>query len=298
VSCFHPLDAWSRLKKSGKREIWFPKLHNYESGDQRITLPCGRCIGCRLDRSRDWALRCVKEAQLHEENCFVTLTYRDEDLPHDGSLVKPHWQKFVRKLRKRISPRKVRYFHAGEYSELGRPHYHALLFGYDFKDRVIFKRAKEGNLYTSETLDDIWGKGFTSVGDVTFESAAYVARYCLKKVYGEKSDEHYERVYEWGTVFIEPEYSTMSRRPGIAKQWYDEFKDDAYPSDYITSDGRKMRPPRYFDEMLTLEKPEVMKEIKEKRIRSIKHKDNTPERLRDREIVKNAQLLQLKRSLE
>ncbi len=203
-------------------------------------------------------------------------------------------------FRKRIEPKKIRFFHAGEYGDqLGRPHYHAIIFGYDFGDRKFFKETNGVQLDTSEELKSIWKKGHCSVGDATFESAAYVARYIMKKINGEKEKEHYERIdYMTGEVVqLPPEYTTMSRRPGIGKKWYDKFKTDAYPKDFVTLKGAKYPLPRFYDNLFELENPEVFKEIKEKRIRNINREDQTRKRLLAREQVKLAQLNQLKRSL-
>lgn len=203
-------------------------------------------------------------------------------------------------FRKKIEPKKIRFFHAGEYGDLlGRPHYHAIIFGHDFDDRVFFKETNGVKLDTSEKLRSIWKKGHCSVGDVTFKSAAYVARYIMKKISGDKQKDHYERVdHMTGEVVQLPqEYTTMSRRPGIGKEWFDKFKKDAYPSDFITHEGSKYSLPRYYDNMFEMENPKVMKEIKQKRIDNIHKEDNTRQRLEAREKVKIAQLTQLKRSI-
>lgn len=210
----------------------------------------------------------------------------------------------MKKLRREILPKTVRFFHAGEYGdELGRPHYHAILFGYDFQDRKFFKETNGVKLDISKELESIWSKGICSVGNVTFESAAYVARYIMKKINGEKAEDHYTRIdYETGEIIIlPPEYTTMSRGGkdghGIGKQWYDKFKSDAYPSDYITHNGTKYRPPRFYDNLYQIDDPSGYKELKQKRIDSIHHEDQTRKRLEVREQVKVAQFNQLKRSL-
>lgn len=300
MSCFYPLDAFGRQKEGKKLQVIFPKNYQHEEGDYELKLPCGRCIGCRLDRSRDWALRCVHEGQLHEEKCFITLTYSEKNLPEMGMLKKKDFQRFMNSFRKKIEPKRIRYYHAGEYGEqLGRPHYHAIIFGYDFSDRIPFKETNGVKLDVSEELESIWKKGHCSVGDVTFESAAYVARYIMKKINGDQEDSHYNRIdYMTGeNVKLPAEYTTMSRRPGIGKDWYDKFKADAYPSDFVTHKGKKYRLPRFYDNLYELEEPGMFKEMKEKRIQNIHHEDQTRKRLRAREEVKLAQLNQLKRSL-
>lgn len=169
---------------------------------EAVQLPCGQCIGCRLDYSLHWAVRCMHEAQMHDENCFLTLTYSDEHVPSSGSLDKGALQKFWKRLRKRFPERRIRYFACGEYGErLHRPHYHACVFGFDFPDRELFMMREGIPLYTSEALAQCWPFGFCSIGDVTFESAAYVARYACKKITGEAASRHYERIdYETGEI--------------------------------------------------------------------------------------------------
>jgi len=252
MACFYPIHGWrSRSSNpSGKRSIVFTRSSGHV--DRAVTIACGQCIGCRLERSRQWALRLMHEAALHLDNCFITLTYADENVPIGGTLVKQDFQKFMKRLRKK-TPERIRYYMCGEYGDtFGRPHYHAILFGKTFNDLVELKRIDGAPLYTSKSLADTWGKGHVTVGDVTFESAAYVAKYCLKKVTGEAAHEHYERCDPLtGEIYnVEPEYSTMSRRPGIAHEWFDKFKSDCYPSDFVISRNRKMRPPRYYEKLL------------------------------------------------
>ena len=143
--------------------------------------------------------------------------------------------------------KKIRYFHAGEYGEKNdRPHYHVILFNCNFSDRKPLKGFK--GLTTSETLNSIWGKGYSSIGDVTFESASYVAGYIQKKITGKLKDSHYAVIDpDTGEYFgqRQQEYATMSRRPGIAGLWLAQHKSDIYPSDNIHINGREMRPPKY-----------------------------------------------------
>jgi len=114
-----------------------------------IKIPCGQCTGCRLDRSKAWAIRCYHESMMWEENCFATLTYDDEHLPKNSSLDKRDLQKFFKRLRKKYEPKKIRYYACAEYGEKSfRPHYHAAIFNISFADRKEWKRTKEGILYT------------------------------------------------------------------------------------------------------------------------------------------------------
>lgn len=213
----------------------------YDTTGKFIVLPCGQCMACRLNKSRDWATRCVLEAKMHEKNCFITLTYSEENCPPDMSLQKQDFTNFIKRLRKNTGE-KIRYYAAGEYGDLhGRPHFHACLFGYKPDDLVLWQVRDGVPLYKSETLSKAWQyRGFVSVGDVTFESAAYVARYVTKKITGNRADEHYQG--------RQPEYTVMSRRPGIASRFFEKYSTDIYGKDFIViRDQIKCKPPRYFD---------------------------------------------------
>lgn len=164
MMCYKPIDGWysREVNPSGKRSIVFDRNQAYDTGHQ-LQVPCGKCIGCRLERSRQWAIRCMHEASLYEDNCFITLTYNDDHLPSNGSLDKTHFQKFLKRLRKSIYPQKLRYYHCGEYGdEGGRPHYHAIIFGWSPSDKVLISTEdKQGitcHRYLSESLTQIWGK--------------------------------------------------------------------------------------------------------------------------------------------
>jgi hypothetical protein len=220
MPCYKPLEAWysKDVNPSGRRGIVFnPSLALQR--DDPINISCGQCIGCRLERSRQWAIRCMHEASLHEENSFITLTFSPEHLvarDNPWSLDVRDWQLFMKRLRKRTG-KKIRFYHCGEYGELHkRPHYHACLFGYDFPDKRLWRVVNGQRLYTSYFLQELWPYGFSTIGTVTFESAAYVARYIMKKVSGKNADDYYQWFDdETGEIFDRhPEYTTMSRRPG------------------------------------------------------------------------------------
>mgnify|MGYP000216674262 CR=1 FL=1 len=302
MPCYKPLKGWAARERAatGRRGIVF----NLKDGlvDRPMDVPCGQCIGCRLERSRQWAIRCVHEATLHRDNVFITLTYNDENLPESGTLVKKHFQDFMKRLRKHIHPKKVRYYHCGEYGdENHRPHYHALLFGYDFIDKVKYSDNGENSLYISETLNKIWGKGYCYIGSVTFESAAYVARYIMKKITGENAEDHYSSLdLETGEIHkIIPEYTTMSRKPGIGQGWYEKYKDDTYKDDTIVVRGQPMRPPHYYDTQLEKEDRNQHDNLKRvRKLEGIKNKHNsTGRRLIVREKVATSKATQLKRKL-
>lgn len=219
-----------------------------------MMLSCGSCIGCRIEKARQWAVRCVHEASLYSKNCFVTLTYDDRFIPDGGSLDPRHFVLFMKKLRNRYGP-KIRFFQAGEYGEqLARPHHHALLFNFDFPDKELFKETPSGRLYRSPSLEELWGRGFCSIGDVTFQSASYVARYILKKITGEQASGHYGDK--------RPEYTTMSRRPGIGREWFEMWKDDVFPRDFVVSDGKPLKVPDYYTRLFEKERPEAAAAVK------------------------------------
>jgi hypothetical protein len=318
MPCYKPLKAWKarRANPSGKRGITFNKSEGFS--DQPVELPCGQCIGCRLEKSRQWAMRCMNEAQLHEDNCFLTLTYDDKHLPPNANLHLPHFQKFLKRLRKSLHPQKIRFFHCGEYgqndpqnpkhneqygiSELGRPHYHALIFGW-IPDDLELIRDKDGiRLYMSHYLEKLWPYGYNTVGSVTFDSAAYVARYCVKKINGDNKSDHYRRTnpQTGETIEINSEYTTMSRRPGIGTGWYEKYKSDVFPKDYTVINGKRVKPPKFYDSILEKEDLELYNNIKAARVRNAKRnkEENTPERLAQKEQVKNAQNSMLIRPLD
>lgn len=302
MPCYKPLQGWrSRFRnESGKRSIVFKRSDALV--DMPVEVPCGQCIGCRLERSRQWAMRCVHEASLHKANCFLTLTYSPEFLPSGGTLVKRHFQLFLKRLRKRFSHKRIRYFHCGEYGEEGaRPHYHAIIFGFDFPDKVVQAEVRGNRIFTSAILDELWGKGFCTIGSVTFESAAYVARYVMKKVTGEAAEKHYESVIlETGEVVSRlPEYVTMSLKPAIGAGWYDKFSGDVFPSDEVIIRGRPMKPPAFYFRRLEAANPDLHAMLRGRRVQmSKKHAyDNLPHRLRVREKCKEAQTSLLKRKI-
>jgi len=232
-----------------------------------VSVKCGQCLGCRLERKRGWAIRAVHEAQMHESNSFLTLTYDKEHLPKDGSVNVRHWQLFAKKLRKEKGP--FRFFHCGEYGETNqRPHYHACIFGHDFSEDRTMHTQKGGHpLWVSGELSKLWSNGFSTIGTLSFDSAAYVAGYCVKKTTGTKRDESLERVnYETGEVTdVKAEYATMSRRPGLGYTWYQKFKSDVYPEDVVIQKGQVFRPPKYYDTLLAKEDPELWEKIQARR---------------------------------
>lgn len=241
----------------------------------------------------------MHEADLYNENCFITLTFSKEHLPADYSISVRDWQLFMKKLRFHYS-NKIRFYMCGEYGDLNlRPHYHAILFNHDFAEKVLYKEDRGNKLYTSIHLSKIWPYGLATLGDVTFESAAYVARYVMKKITGEPSVAHYTRVHPdtKKIVQVKPEFTLMSRRPGIAAPWLERFKSDVYPSDFIIARNMKMAPPRYYDKSLTEEELEKLKRRRKKDgLRNKVHQ--TPERRRVRSVVRDSRIKYLQRNLK
>lgn len=290
-----------------------------------MEVACGQCLGCRLDRSRMWAMRLVHESTLHETtggNSFITLTYRDPEIctteellqekhiPSDWSLQKSHYQKFMKRLRKARPSSKLKYFHCGEYGNIcrhginlekvkcplcnvGRPHYHSILFNCSFSDLEPYGSAPDGRtLYSSPELEKIWGYGHVDVGEVNWQSAAYVARYCLKKINGVNAADHYLAVEHDGTITeLEPEYATMSN--GLGAQWYEKYKSDLWPSDEVPVVGQGVikKVPRYYEEKLKAVDEDLHAYIKEKRLefRMENAHEYTAERLHSKYRVKKAQ---------
>lgn len=302
MPCYHPLKGYRSavVNPSGKRSIVFSPRDGFV--DQPVELPCGQCIGCRLERSRQWAIRCVHEASLYERNCFVTLTYDNEHLPKDGSLDVRHFQLFMKRLRKEFSDQRIRFFHCGEYGEtFKRPHYHACLFNFDPGDKVLWSVRDGVRLYTSENLSELWSQGFVTVGDVTFESAAYVARYITKKVTGALAESHYVDISPSGEVLAErkPEYITMSRRPGIGKGWYEKYGYATFPSDFVVMRGMKMKPPKFYAGLFELSGGDVKKLKRKRRFLAERFRsDQTWERLLVREEIQRLRFVQLERGYE
>lgn len=285
MPCYRPLSAW----RSEKGEISFA-----DRGGDRLDLPCGRCIGCRLERSRQWATRIMFESQFHEASCFITLTYDEAHMPFPPSLDYSHFQKFMKRLRKAYGP--LRFFMCGEYGEeFSRPHYHACIFGTDFPDRVLWQRNGTGDIFRSAKLESIWPFGYSSVCELSFESAAYVARYVLKKVTGDLAEAHYRFVdFDTGEVYQRtPEFAHMSLKPGIGGPFFNKFSSDIYPHDYVVVNGHKCRPPRYFDKLFKRMDPAAFELLKSDRTCNPASVHNSDSRLAVRERVQLAALNQL-----
>lgn len=253
MACFSPLKAYTSPGPDGKQVVRF-KLHQ---GCTAIELACGQCIGCRIAKARQWAARLAHEAQLHRHSIFVTLTYSDEQLPPGGTLVKRDLQLFFKRLRKAHG--ELRYYVCGEYGDRTcRPHYHAIIFGYSPVDGVQAKLTKNGPLFTSPSLTQLWGLGTAVYGAVNISTAEYCARYAMKKLTGQLGKDTYgDRL---------PPFALMSRRPGLGGAWIDRYQSDVYPSDQVVLKGKvRGKPPAYYDNRVKAHSPAVIDQVKQSR---------------------------------
>lgn len=293
MPCYHPLTAYGLPTNDPyKCKIVFLKKeptaeHLASIGAEKLQLPCGQCIGCRLEYSRQWATRCVLEAKQWQHNYFLTLTYDDEHLPmHEhykvdtetGEVMDSHFvpvlepdelKNFIKRfreiMRRDYEKTNIRFFACGEYGDRGRrPHFHIILFNAPIPD-LKYEYAHNGNVfYSSEIIDRAWqGRGMTLVSDFSYDCAAYVAKYILKKHKGLDAQYYVDE----GLV---PEFTRCSRRPGIGKAYYDEHKDEMYKFDSLVVKagyGKVINssPPKYFDRLFADEDPETLKANKERR---------------------------------
>ena len=246
-------------------------------------------------------MRCVHESKVHSKNSFLTLTYDSEHVPKDMGLHVGDWQRFAKRVRKSVG--KFRFLMCGEYGDKNlRPHFHVCCFGQDFsEDRSVWQTKPDGSaLFVSPKLGELWGNGFATIGAVSFQSAAYVARYTMKKVNGELAAERYLRSDGERTWRVRPEFATMSRRPGLGSEWLERFWTDVYPDDFVVIEGRKVRPPAFYDNWLDAKDPEMLDLCKKKRIvEALKQSEHqTEDRLRVREKVVDAKLALHSRPLD
>jgi len=301
MACFHPLHGyfWSN-PATGKQEAVIQKKALHPKAE--AILPCGRCIGCRLEYSRQWAVRIMHEAQQWPENSYITLTYNDQHLPQQNQLKKKDFQDFMKRLRRANPGKTIRFYHCGEYGEQSwRPHYHACIFNHDFHDKEPLFHQKGNWVYKSEELAERWGKGHVSTGKLTFESAAYVARYVTKKINGAKAEEHYQRYDEFTDEYYQlvPEYVTMSRGAkkglgGIGKNWYEKYGEAVRNNDEVIINGRPQKPPRYYDKLFEDFDPHEYELTKQERLSQAKatESERTPERLQQKEKLRKRALKQ------
>lgn len=314
MPCYSPLQATYQLRDDGKKEIiWDEEALEAFRRDtfipNQLSLPCGNCIGCRLERSRQWAVRITHEASMYPNNCFITLTINDDHIekicPKEKggySLNRKTPQNFLKRLRRHdeyhhqkqnLEPRKIRAFYSGEYGDdNSRPHYHMCLFNYHFEDQKYWKHINNNRYYCSDLLNTLWPYGYSSISELNFDTAAYVARYCVKKINGKQKEEHYQ-----GKL---PEFCQASLKPGIGSSWLDKYGEtDAFNHDEIVVNGHKCKLPRYYDKYLEKKDPIQYSKAKEQReLNAEKNwEDNTYKRLLTKQKCKIAQFKQLVRTL-
>ena len=258
----------------------------------------------------------MHEAKMHKHNCFLTLTYNDKHLPPHGNLQYRDVQLFFKRLRKKALGRKapivasgdkpqIRFYMCGEYGEkFDRPHYHICLFGIDFTDKKYHSTTGSGSkLYRSPTLELLWPLGFSSIGDLNFESAAYVARYVMKKITGHNAKKHYQKTDpNTGEIInLTPEFNQMSRAQGIGKTWLDKYTKDVYNNNntHVIVRGKKTNPPKYYDKQYKKHNPTQWENIEYDRyLNGKKHyEDQQDHRLKAKNEVTLAKLKLLKRKI-
>lgn len=280
MPCYKPLSAY---KPDGGGPLVFS-----DKGGSPIEIACGQCMGCRVDRAQDWALRLEHEAKMHEHSCFLTLTYEDNPV----TLIYSHIQLFLRSMRR--AGYKLRFYCVGEYGEKNwRPHWHLILYGYDFHADRKCRVREPHKLYDSVELSKYWARGFATIGEVTPETIAYVSRYALKKITGQKAEEHYTRVDPTtGEIhYLTPEFSRMSLKPGLGSTFYEQYKKDMHVDDAVTRRGGiKLRIPKYYMRKYGDADPVAHDLALFERSKKSNPLDNTPERLAVREKVHKAKI--------
>ena len=257
--CVSPLEGWyakKRNPKTRKRSVVFDLREGLH--DRPVAVPCGRCIECRLQKARSWALRCMHEASFHKFNCWITLTYDDENLPDNGSLSRRDLQLFLKKLRKRHEPERFKFFASGEYGgNTMRPHYHVMLFGLDFADKKRIGTRDNFPVWHSDFLDSVWGKGNTEIGSLTVDSAMYTCKYIVDKD---------DRV-DFGAR--EMPFLQMSRGGrngrGIGHSWYKKNQLEMFRDDNVIIKGSEVAIPRYYQSLMAQDDAERLAFLKAKR---------------------------------
>lgn len=259
MPCYHPIRGWLRAPgENGRRPVAFSP-DGFLNPDDTIGIPCGQCVGCKLERKRQWAVRIMHETLFHPFNYFLTLTLEDY---REVSLWKPHFQGFMKNLRSSLPGHKFKYFMCGEYGEkLQRPHYHAVLMGdYRIPDEELWKKSNGHPVTRSNTIEKLWttrqgrdALGMVFIGSVTPESAAYVAGYVEKK-----------QVTKEIKLGLQPEYVAMSK--GIGAEYFEKYAHDVYSSDSVVVNGKEWKPPRYYDKLLEKIAPDGAKAVSQRRI--------------------------------
>lgn len=301
MPCYHPLTGYQALDGGALK---FERPTDFITNT--IQVACGQCIGCRLERATDWAIRCVHEKQFHKESCALTLTYDNKHLPPDLNLHYRHFQLFMKKLRRRNPHKKIKFYVAGEYGQLhSRPHWHAIIFGHDFDDKLYYKKSKIGTkLFKSRTANRLWNQGDVILGQVDHETAGYIARYICTKKTGKHafSDKKNEAIIDPDTAELHirrKEFNCMSRNNGIARQWLEKYHKDVINGTVIVR-GKQRNAPRYYDNFIKKIDPKAYQKFKDERIKKAKAQkwDNTAKRLLTKEQVTLAAIKSITRELD
>lgn len=287
MPCYHPLRGWILgTKPNGKYILQITPMEQeqlevngevrFYDSDNSILIPCGKCSGCRMDKAREWANRILLESKCYPEgdSWFITLTYDEEHLekrclnksfidpvtgqffPDNFSIRKKELQDFMKRLRDRYGYKSLRFFGIGEYGSFSaRPHYHLIVFGLHLpvSDLCFYKNSELHNpYYNSDLISKCWPFGFSVLAPVTWESACYVARYTFKKLDGEY------QIYEDNNM--QPPFALMSRKPGIAKPYYDLHPEILNKDKIIVSTdkgSKQFPPPRYLESLFEIDDPET-----------------------------------------
>lgn len=265
------------FQADGKTLAWSQKIASKEYAS--FQLPCGKCLACRLEYARTWAVRCLHESMIHERNCFVTFTYDEENVPEklDYShfqlfmktlryqawdkatkvLWKGHtrdersrkWKELDKETRKELATVfEIGVFVTGEYGDrTKRPHWHALLFNYQPSDGTHKYTSERGDkVYESKELTSLWGKGAVEYGSITFESAGYCARYAAKKLAHGHDDKH----------SFQP-ISRKSSKHAIGKRFLEKYWPDVFNyGQIVLPNGTITSIPRYYEKWLAKHRPD------------------------------------------
>jgi hypothetical protein len=338
MPCFHPLTAYrhkSGPQKNGKWPITFKAKEAFTTIDgkfdnNKLQLPCGRCIGCRIERTRQWAVRCVLESRYYKRNCFITLTYDNEHLPKDKSVKKEDLRNFIKRLRKRLEKyyeiseegvpkkHKIKYFGCGEYGEhYSRPHYHVAIFGYDFSDKTaegVIKDVRTGGELSWKGANGSRTEGERS-GSTSRKGPPLKQSIELEKMWGkgfcsvgELNFDTAQYIAKYVTKKLtkeyinyyggrSPEFGAMSKN--IGKDFYMEFKNDITSTDRIILNRRRsIKPPVFYDRLIELDDLPLYEKIKNNRKEKLNKEEYTPERLKAKELCMKQKLKQKKRTYE
>lgn len=226
--------------------------------DDLLVVPCGRCLGCKMARSREWAIRIIHEIDSWESNIFATFTYDDEHLPQNNSISVHELKKLWKRLRKNIN-RPIKYYACGEYGERkGRPHYHAIIFNLSLQEHGIYTEGKDKGVAYSGPLVDCWPFGQVHLGTVTFNSARYVSQYLEKKYYGIKAKK------EFLDRGLEVPFQVVSQ--GLGLEYALKNKDQLVKDLGVRISGSLLALPRYYKKKLEIDKKEFERMAKQLKV--------------------------------